>query len=126
MKSEKLLEESKKKLDSDEKIEHYLIGNINSNISGNATVVKAILIATEKRLFVYAKHLFGMKEEYKIFHYNSINSIYYDKDKTKLFFAGFRVDINTTNQTFSVFAIKENAEALVNYANKKILEAYKK
>ena len=125
----KLLEEAKNKLGTDEKIIFHVDGIIDTAIGNNATITNALLIATDYRIFVYAKHMLGSQEEYESFYYNNINSLSYLKESIlalKLF--PYKIAITTSNSTF-VFRSGRNEkemQEMARYANDKIIEAHRK
>lgn len=125
----KLLESAKTKLASNEKIEFCVDGIIDVAIKNNASITNALLIATDCRLFVYAKHMLGTQEEYESFYYNNINSLSYIKETVfALKFFPYKISITTSNSTF-IFRNGRNEkemQEMVKYANDKIVEAHKK
>ena len=125
----KLLEGAKSKLGTDEKIEFCVDGIIDTAIRDNATITSALLIATDCRIFVYAKHTLGTQEEYESFYYNNINSLSYLKESVlALKFFPYKIAITTSNSTF-IFRNGRNEkemQEMAKYANDKIIEAHRK
>lgn len=115
MKTEKLLEEAKTKLDADESIELYA-----EVLSEKEMQTSFLLTATQKRLFLYAKRLFGYTR-YESYYYSSLNSVNFTKDNASIFLP-YKITINMPNATYT-FKTGKNRERLENiakYANEKI------
>lgn len=92
-------------------------------------ITTALLIATDNRLIVYAKHTLGTQEEYESFFYNNINSLAYIKESFFSFrFFPYKIQITTSNSTFIFRSGKNEKEMqeMAKYANDKIIEAHRK
>ncbi|WP_313431730.1 PH domain-containing protein [Siminovitchia terrae] len=68
----KLIEQSKEHLDADEEVLYSVLGVYEAQILGNDSVRNGIFLATNKRLFFYAKKLGGYESE--SFPYSNISS----------------------------------------------------
>jgi hypothetical protein len=71
-KHKKLIEQSKSHLDPDEEILYSVLGAYETEILGADTVRNGVFLATDKRLFFYAKKLTGY--ELESFPYENISS----------------------------------------------------
>lgn len=94
-KDEKILNEAKSHLESNEEVIDYVVGYFKSSLMGNDFPRKGIFLATESNLFFYGKKTFGYKTE--SFPYSNISSMETGKfgegHSITLFASGNKVEI---------------------------------
>ncbi|MCY8574083.1 PH domain-containing protein [Bacillus haynesii] len=111
----KLIENAKQYLDSDETVESAIIGSYETDWMGQKTVKSnALFLATNKKIFFYAKRLTGYESE--TFPYSKISSFESGKK-----FLGHYINFYTSGNKVSMKWIQDgDIGNFINYVKEKI------
>lgn len=113
-KVQKLIDQSKQYLDNDEVIESAVLGQYETDWMGNKTTKSGIFIATNKKLFFFAKRLTGYESE--TFPYSKISSFESGKK-----FLGHYIKFYTSGNKVSMQWIQDsNIGEFINYVKDRI------